>query len=177
MVKQRGGSAMSIFAGLVMFIPALVFLFQVFTDFLDYKIFVQYYLLFSGVVYMISFIENRKGYFRPGWILTQGFLQIFLGILFLFFQNDMYDETAMRIIYSLWALMTGASQISSGIQLKALEIRRWWLVSAEGLINVFWCFFLIVNPFEGLSVLYFLTGMFFASVSIGTILEFFLYRR
>ena len=169
---------MHLFTGLVMLVPTLAFLFRLFSDLVEYKIFMQYYLLFSGMIYMITFIENRKGYFRPGWILTQGFVQIFFGILLLFLPNEIYDENIMCIAYSLWALMTGASQISGGIQLKALEIRRWWLLASEGLVNIFLCFFLVVNPFSGGEAFYFfLIGMFFASLSIGTVLEIFIYRR
>ncbi len=177
MNRYRSGIAVTIFAGLLMFLPAFIVLFNS-AEFLGgTKGFLQYSLLVCGIVYMIAFVENRRGYFRPGWVLTQGFLQFFIGLSVLFLSEEQFTDERLSITFGLWALVTAASQISGGIQLKALEVRRWWLMPLEGLVNLVWAFLLLGNPFQSYEYIWFLSGMLMSSIGVDTILEFFINRR
>ena len=84
MNKHGNGVAYNIVAGLVMLIPSLVILFDISDLFGGQHIFLQYALLVCGIVYLLSFVGNKRGYFRPGWIFTQGFIQVFLGLFMMF---------------------------------------------------------------------------------------------
>ncbi len=177
MNRYKGGAAINIFAGLIMLIPAVVILLNVADSFGGAKIFLQYSLLICGMVYIFAFVENRRGYFRPGWILTQGFTQFFIGLSVIFLTVEQFTEERVCITFGIWALVTAASQISGGIQLRALEVRKWLLLVCEGVINLIWTFFLLVNPFETYEYMWFLAGMFMGCISIGTVLEFFINKR
>ena len=41
-------------------------------------------MILSGFLFILSFSKNKRGYFRPGWILSQGFFQMLIGCLMLF---------------------------------------------------------------------------------------------
>ena len=176
MNKHGNGIAYNIIAGLIMLIPSVVVLFDATTVFGGQKVFMQYALLVCGLVYLLTFVGNRRGYFRPGWILTQGFLQFFIG-LYIFFLPvvDFEDETA-SITFGLWALVTAASQISGGIQLRALEVKRWWLLPVEGIVSLIWAFMLLINPFQSYDYLWLFAGMFMGTVSVCTVLEFMVHK-
>ncbi len=177
MNKYKSGSATNIFAGLMMLIPAVIILINAAESFGGAKVFLQYALLICGIVYIFTFVENRRGYFRPGWILTQGFTQFFIGLSIFFLTEEQFSEERACITFGIWALVTAASQMSGGIQLKALEVRKWFLLVIESVLNLIWAFFLLVNPFESYEYIWFLAGMFMGCISIGTILEFFIHRR
>ena len=177
MKKYKSGAAINILAGLVMLIPAVVILISAAESFGGVRSFLQYSLLVCGIVYIFAFVENRRGYFRPGWILTQGLSQFFIGLSVLFLTEEQFTEERICITFGIWALVTAASQMSGGIQLRALEVRRWFLLIGEGVLNLIWAFFLLVNPFESYEYMWFLAGMFMGCISIGTILEFFINKR
>lgn len=171
-MKKRGnGSVYNIVAGLVMIIPAVVILFDA-TNFMGgQQIFMQYALLICGLVYLIAFIGNKRGYFRPGWILTQGFIQVFLGMFVLFMPEENFTDEIATVMFGLWAMVTAATQISGGIQLRALEVRRWRILITGGIINVIWAFILLINPFQTYDYLWLFAGMFMGTLSVCTILE------
>ena len=177
MNRHKNGAAINIFAGLMMLIPAMVLLVNAAESFGGAKIFLQYSLLVCGIIYIFAFVENCRGYFRPGWILTQGFIQFFIGLSVLFLTEEQFSEERICTTFGLWALVTAASQMSGGIQLRALEVRRWRLLICEGVLNLLWAFFLLVNPFESYDYMWFLAGMFMGCLGVGTILEFFIHKR
>ena len=177
MNRSKSGAAIQILAGMIMLIPSLIILVNAAESFGGVKFVLQFALLICGIIYIFSFVENRRGYFRPGWILSQGFIQFFLGLSILFLSEEQFGEERACVTFGLWALVTAASQMSGGIQLKALEVKRWFILIIEGTLNLLWSFFLLVNLFDTYDYLWLLAGLFMACLSIGTVLEFLIHKR
>ncbi len=176
MNKYGNGIAYNILAGLIMLVPSVIVLFDATTVLGGHKVFMQYALLVCGFIYLLAFVGNRRGYFRPGWILTQGFLQFFIGLFILFQSETDFTEEIAAVVFGLWALVTASTQISGGIQLRALEVKRWWLLPAEGIVSLIWAFMLLVNPFQNYDLLWLFVGLFMGNISICTVLEFMVHK-
>ncbi|MBE7056518.1 MAG: hypothetical protein E7388_03645 [Ruminococcaceae bacterium] len=171
MNKYGNGIAYNVMAGLVMLVPAMMILFDG-TDFLGgSKVFLQYALLVCGAVYLLAFVGNKRGYFRPGWILTQGFIQFFIGLFMLFCSGETFNDEIASVTFGIWAIATASAQISGGIQLRALEVKRWKIPVYEGVINIVWAFILLVNPFQTYDYLWLIAGLFLGTISVCTVLE------
>ena len=171
MKRHGNGIAYNIVAGLAMLVISAVILFDA-TGFIGgQQIFIQYALPVCGLIYIMAFVGNRRGYFRPGWILTQGFIQFFLGLCVLFLPEARFTEEYASVILGIWALVTAATQMSGGIQLRALEVKRWRILILGGLVNVLWAFMLLINPFQSYDYLWLFAGLFMGTISICTLLE------
>ncbi len=155
---------------------SFVFLFSQFKDFLTYIMITGIILMISGYSCIVSFINNRRGYFRPGWILTQGFVQIAIG-MYILFNRLVTKEEAYLLIFGLWAIFTAVSQISVSIQIKSLDINRWWLIIWSGIINLIIGFLMLLNPFRYNNFSFIYYGLFLLILSISCVLEVFVYRK
>ena len=128
-----------------------------------------------GILFLLSFVFNKKWYFRPGWTLAQGFFLMILGILCLYtFDRELSD--GLNLIFAMWALCSGTTQIASSIQLRALEFVKWWRILLGGFLNI--CFFLyfVMDPLSDYIAVYTSFGVYFLAAGIICLSEPFAYK-
>lgn len=128
-----------------------------------------------GLCFLLSFIFNRKWYFRPGWTLAQGFYLIIMGVLCLYsFDRELSDS--MNLMFAMWAMFSGVTQISSSIQLRALEFTKWWRILCCGFINLIAFAYFIINPFSDIIALFTSFGIYILAAGIICLAEPFAYK-
>ena len=64
------------------------------------------------------------------------------------------------ILFSFLAFFTAATQLAASIQLRALEITRWWWIAGFGFINIIFGVYFLVNPFADYFDLFFSIGIY-----------------
>jgi uncharacterized membrane protein HdeD (DUF308 family) len=97
-----------------------------------------------------------------------------LGAMFVFNSEGIFE--IYSIVFGLWAIFSGVIQLSTSFQIKALEFKKWWWMSAGGVINIVLGGFLAVNPFDFETILLMISGILVIVLGITTIMEFFVYR-
>jgi len=132
--KKPSGRLLLVIAGLIQLMLGILLIVNPLPTLRSIITCIGFIVFFSGIVYIFSFSENRQGYFRPGWILCQGICDLLLGLLLIF--NSNMQENNLPIILGLWALFTGATQLSSSLQIKALEFKKWWWIFVSSIINI-----------------------------------------
>ena len=171
MKRQGYGTFFNLIAAALVFAVGLEVIFDFGRAIAARKVFIQYGLMLCGIACIVSFIQNRRGYFRPGWILALGFVQFFIGLYILFLNSTQFTLENFTLLVGFWALVTAAIQMAGGIQLKALEVKRWWFLTAEGIINIIFAFILLIFPISGDPIMWRLTGGFLILLSIEIALE------
>ena len=112
-----------------------------------------------GVLLILAFVFNKKWYFRPGWTLAQAFYLIIMGILCLYsFDRELSDS--MNLIFAMWALSSGATQVAASIQLRALEFLKWWRILCCGFLNILFFVYFIIDPLSDYIALYTSLGIY-----------------
>ena len=128
-----------------------------------------------GILFLLSFVFNVKWYFRPGWTLSQGFYMIIMGIICLYtFDQELSDS--MILIFAMWALFSGITQVSSSIQLRALEFIKWWRILLCGFINILFFAYFIINPLSDYIPLFTSFGIYILVAGIVCLSEPFAYK-
>lgn len=177
MLKKKNTGGFFLFINSILYMLLSVFyLATPLNDFLSHIITTGTVLMVCGLVCITAFINNPRAYFRPGWILSQGFLQILLGF-YILFNRLVTNHDSYFIIFGAWALFTGITQISVSIQIRALDISRWYFVLSIGLFNLLIGMLMMLNMFKFIDLLFVYTAIYFISLSVSYVLEFFVYRK
>lgn len=177
MDKKKTSSVLYILIGIAFLVLAAVFLFSFFDQFVTYWIVSGIALLLCGALYLVAFFQNKRGYFRPGWVLPQGLMELFFGcwLLFVGYTETNYDDCF--IVFGFWAVFTAITQITASVQLKALEIRNWWWMTSFGVFHMALGLVYLLKPFDTMAALRMLCGIYFIVCSLCTVMESFLYRH
>ena len=171
-MKRHGyGTVFNFIAGILIALLAVAVFLDDYIVFFNKKLILQFGLMICGIACIVSFIQNRRGYFRPGWILTQGFVQFFLGLYIFFLPASSFQPELISILVGVWALVTAATQISGGIQLKALEVRRYWLLLVESIVNILWAFFMLLDPLGTYDLFWLLVCVYLVTIGFEIIIE------
>lgn len=120
--------------------------------------------ILASLLNILAFAQNRRWYFRPGWMLQQSFFLLFFGVL-LFFSVELELDSDI-LLFAFLAFFTAAAQLACCIQLHALEIRRWWWIAIFGLINILFGVYFLVDPlteylslYTSVAIFVFVTGI------------------
>lgn len=177
MLNKKNTGGFFLFINSILYLLLAVFyIITPLNDFISHIIVTGTVLMVCGLVCITAFISNPRAYFRPGWILTQGFLQILLGF-YILFNRLVTSYDSYFIIFGLWALFTGIAQISVSIQIRALDIVRWHFVFTIGLFNLIIGMLMMLNMFKFVDLLFVYTAIYLISLCISYVLEFFVYRK
>ncbi len=177
MEKKRTSSILYILIGIAFLVLAFVFFFSFFNHFRTYWVVSGVTLLFCGAFYLIAFFENKRGYFRPGWVLNQGLIELLFGCWLLFVTYDELNYKDCFLVFGFWAAFTAVTQITASIQLKALEVRNWWWMLTFGIFNLAVGIVYLIRPFSSMASLLMLCGVYYVVCCLCTVLESFLYRK
>lgn len=137
--------------------------------------FMSFSFIVIGFLFLLAFVFNRKWYFRPGWTLAQGFYLIIMGILCVYSFDRELSES-MNLIFAMWALFSGTTQIASSIQLRALEFLKWWRILCWGLLNILFFAYFIIDPLSDYIALYTSLGIYILVAGIICLSEPFAYK-
>lgn len=137
------------------------------------QLFLTIMLFVSGFLYLVSFVQSRKTYFKPGWILFQGFLFLFIGAYFILTEASSFTDEYLTTAFGIMSIGSAAAQISCGIQLKTLEIRHWKIPVLCGMVNLALAFVIILGIVTADNAIVYLLSSYLISVAADTLLEFF----
>lgn len=113
----------------------------------------------SGFLNILAFGQNKRWFFRPGWMLQHGFFLIFFAVMILI--APYIGLEINLIIFSFFAFFTAAAQLAASIQLHALEIKRWWWIACFGFLNILFGVYFLIDPFAAYFDLFFSVSVFF----------------
>jgi uncharacterized membrane protein HdeD (DUF308 family) len=174
-IKNTRSNFTIFLSGICLIILAVLLFFRTFsTDLINYR-FVGIVCELVGFLNILAFGQNKRWYFRPGWMLQQSFFLIFFGVMVLLAPYIHLDVNLT--IFSFLAFFTAATQLSASIQLRALEINRWWWVACFGFINILFGVYFLVNPFEIYFDLFFSVAVFLLTTGLIYMIEPFVYIK
>lgn len=110
-------------------------------------------LIVIGTGYLITFRQSNSYI-----MLTMGILDILIGVLFL--TNIGVSAVSMPIIFGLWILFNGISQLVMGIEIKDTQGPAWkWLVGS-GIFGIVFSVLIFAYPVIGTVTLTLLLGLY-----------------
>ena len=113
-------------------------------------------LLMSGVMLFMLSLQNRKKYGDRSWKLTEGFIDLIMGIIILSFPGI---TTGIFIsLISIWISFMGILQISNGYRLRGLY-NHYWILIFNGILAIAFATFVFTQPNHELVTLIVLIGL------------------
>lgn len=160
MIIKNTRSNFTIFlSGICLVVLAVLLLFKTFAvELVNFRL-IGVVCGLSGLLNIIAFGQNKRWYFRPGWMLQQSFFLIFFAVMILI--APYIGLEINLIIFSFLAFFTAATQLAASIQLHALEIKRWWWIACFGFINILFGVYFLINPFVAYFDMFFSISVFF----------------
>jgi uncharacterized membrane protein HdeD (DUF308 family) len=124
------------------------------------------YALVDGVFALAhAFTHDRPSRGRRAWLVVEGLVGIAAGVITFVWP----DITALALLYLIaaWAIVTGAVEIATSVELRNAT-RDWWLLLLAGLASVALGVLLMITPGTGALVITWLIGWY--AVFAGTML-------
>lgn len=175
MQRYKNSNLFLYIAGLFLLILSVFLIIAPFEDYSSNMITMSLSFIVIGTFLILAFVFNKKWYFRPGWTLSQGFYLIIMGILTLYaYDNELSDS--MNLIFAMWALCSGTTQISASIQLRSLEFLKWWRILCFGFINILFFAYFIIDPLSDYIALYTSFGIYILASGVICLSEPFAYK-
>src|SRR6266446_9554904 len=129
------------------------------------------WILVDGVFRVIGAIGHRASDKEWGFDLIIGILGIIIG--FLTFHAPQITALALIIYIAAWALMIGATEIATAIELRR-EIKGEWFLVLMGLLSIAFAALLLWNPIAGAAALIWLIAWY--AIVLGILAIFFGFR-
>lgn len=168
-----------LFLGLNSIVCILLALFNFFSplnDFVSHLILLSISIMISGLICLTAFLTNKRASFRPGWLLPQAFILIVFGF-YLLHNRLITDYDSYYIIFGSMGLFTGIIQFTSSLQIKALDIKKWYLIGLISLFNFSLGFIMMMNLFKAYDLLLAFISTYLFLLSISYIIEIYTYRK
>ena len=109
------------------------------------------FFIVTGIGYVIVFYQSRSYM-----LMSIGILDILIGLLFV--SNLGLTAQSISIVFALWCLFVGVTQIASAFEMKDIQIGPWKWVLALGLLSVLFAFLIFFNPLIGIVTITLLMG-------------------
>lgn len=100
-----------------------------------------------GILLIFSYLINKKWFFKPGWILSQGMFCVVIAVMFFLKNYNMLIDN-IPMVLAFWALLSAVTQITTSIQIKYLQFQKWQRLFIAGVANLVIFAFLLINPFS-----------------------------
>ena len=114
-------------------------------------LFIGITFILMGVGYLIVF-RRTKSYMQ----LSIGLLDIVIGLIFL--ANLGITAVSMPLIFGLWCLFIGVTQIAAGLELKQVLDRSWSWIVTSGIVGLIFALLIFFYPFIGTVTITLLMG-------------------
>lgn len=175
MTKRKASGSFLFFAGLLTLILGLFLIVFPSEKYSVNMMILSLGLVIIGFFYILAFVANIKLQFRPGWTLHQGFYMLIIGILILYTYNSELSDS-MNLLFAMWALSSGTSQIAASVQIRSLEYTKWWRILIFGIVNIISFAYFIVDPLSDFITLYLSFGAYLLISGIICLSELFNYN-
>ena len=119
-------------------------------------------LMTTSLILGIFFIVTGIGYFfvfyynRSYMLMMMGVLDVLIGLIFVC--NLGLTAQTIPIIFALWCLFIGVTQIASSFEMKDIQINAWKWVFILGLLSVLFAFLIFFHPAIGILTITLLMG-------------------
>ena len=113
-------------------------------------VFIGVYMFVDGVLAIMAAIRGIKEHDRWGWMLLEGIVDIFAGLVAFFLPST--GALALIYLIAAWAIIRGALEIGAAMRLRKLIDGEWTLLVA-GVVSIVLGFFIASRPGIGLTLL------------------------
>lgn len=137
--------------GILLVLCGVFVLFNPMTALVASAMFIGLVLIVLGVGYLMVF-RDTGSYM----MLALGILDIFVGILFL--TNLGISAVSMPVIFGLWVLFNGITEIVLGLEMRREKSPNWQILFWGGIGALIFSFLIFAYPFIGTFVITFLIG-------------------
>lgn len=126
-------------------------IFNPITALLASALFMGIVFILMGIGYLLIFSQS-KSYM----VLTLGILDMLIGLIFL--TNLGITALTMPIIFALWCLFIGITQLAAGFQMKEMADPSWSWILTAGIAGILFSFLIFFYPVIGTVTLTLLMG-------------------
>jgi uncharacterized membrane protein HdeD (DUF308 family) len=144
--------------GAVMFILGVFVLLLMMSNLKMLALTVGVGFIVAGIFCLLSFFSEKEILLNPGWVLIQGFLNIFMGFFILW--NLRPNTVTITYIIAFFFFFSGISKFSASFVLKRIGFDKWQLVLINGAFGLFISCLIVFFPFFGTKFSLALAGLY-----------------
>lgn len=122
--------------------------------------------LMTGVGYLLAFFSGWSG-----WVLAQGLLDVFVGVIFL--ANINLTAISIPIMFAFWALFVGVIRIMAAVSLHREGASHWFWAFISGIIGIAFGFLIMANPLLGAFTITMFIGVYMMLYGLLAVVEYF----
>lgn len=144
-INGKNNNVILFIAGFIYIIVAIAILLLPFDDAYVNMLVASICVCVVGLLLIFSYVINKKWFYKPGWIFSQGMFCVVISIMFfLKTYNTLIDNISM--VLAFWALLSAVTQITTSIQIKYLQFQKWQRLFFAGILNLIIFAFFLINP-------------------------------
>lgn len=139
--------------GSLLILSGLVVICNPITALMASAMFVGFMFIVIGCGYLMAFQKSESAL-----ALALGILDIIIGLVFL--MNITIVTASMPVIFALWILFNGITEIVMGYQLRKTNDSDWKILFWGGICSVLFSLFVFLHPFIGSFIITTLIGIY-----------------
>ncbi|MDR1028592.1 MAG: DUF308 domain-containing protein [Clostridiales Family XIII bacterium] len=113
-------------------------------EWLSFAFVIGIVMLIAGLSNILSYLFERKSRPQVGWVLTEGFLTVILGLIALLY--PFRTDLMITVVFGLWLITSGLMRVTAAFEMKGRGLRR-APVALSGLIGIAVGVFGFVHPY------------------------------
>jgi len=121
-------------------------------------------VLVDGIVKLANYFSNPLYRFAFHLDLTQGVLEVLLGVLMLAHPGWLIE--LFPIVCGFFIIVDAATTIQTAEEARTFGVSSWWLMLLEALVSIIFGIVLLFRPMEGSSALMVLLGLAFVVCAV-----------
>lgn len=169
MKKNTLAKGLVFFSGIIILLVGIITIFFPARTLYSFIIFLGIMLILSGLGYIVSYFADKEMYASPGWVLIQGFVDLFIGVILLALPTA--SMFALSFILGLWAMFGSITRLAVALNLKNLGFDKWWLMLITGIVGMLLAFLIILFPAVGAAIISAFISIFLIFFGAMTVLE------
>lgn len=132
-------------------------------------------IFISGISEMFFAITNSKHIKGWGWLFSSGIFDLIIGLILL--TNESLSMEILPIVFGIWLIFRGISQISKGILLKEALLKNWGWSIAGGLLVIIFGVMVSFSPQFGATSIIIWTSLTLILLGMATLLFSFIIKN
>ena len=132
----------SLIIGILLIITGVIFFTNPVGSLISLAYLIACMFIATGILRVIRYFTGSI--FRSGSFLILSILDILLGIAMLYTQP--FTAITLAMFLGFWEMFTGVSEIAISIDLKQIEMPRWWLGILSGILGIILGVMIIKTP-------------------------------
>lgn len=126
-------------------------------------------MLIKGIIDIYIYAKYNKYILSSSSILVDGIITIILSLLILF--NKYLIVSIIPILFSIWLLFSGISQIVEAIEFRQYKVENWWLYLLLGIIESIISVMSVFKPIATAVALSTIIGVAFIATGISLLVK------